>query len=204
MNTASQHANDRQLFTNGICVSHIIFDDSEFVTLWATSRIGNALQKVHLVATVAHINEILRHSGTKGEEILLGMANAMLHTETPPYVVDIKQILGHCAVLTACKLNLVPAENSENPQCSEPCYWIDHVQALSQIQQVNNLAQHIRDFGQADTVQVCNKTYNLDLAQLAKQYNYYLGLLELDINDDAARIKSNLSDDRLFAMAKML
>jgi hypothetical protein len=197
--------NDSTETITGVCISHIIFDDSDYVTLWASCRLGGAIKQVHLVGSVRHMNDILRYSGSKGEEILLGMADAILHSPEPPYVVALKQLLGHVAVLTSCRLDVLPAqENEATTNKGHNVYWIERVEPLSQLQQAKNLAQHIRDFGTADAVTINTKQQCIDLANLAKKYNYYLGLLELDINEDAARNKSGLVDERLFEMAKML
>jgi hypothetical protein len=199
---ASQINNSIQI--TGVSISHIIFDESDYVTLWCACRINGRLQSVNLSGSVRSVNDMLRYSGSKGEEIILGMADAMLNSGEPPYVVNLRQLIGHHAVLTSCRLSLLPAMDPEDKTRDTQCWWIDDVQVLNQLQQAKNLAQHIRDFGSADAIFVNTTPSKINLAELAAQYHYYLGLLELDINEDAARSKSGLHDQRLFEMAKML
>jgi hypothetical protein len=205
MSTASNTSPN--LSSTGICISHIIFDDTDNITLWAKTRIGGQLQTVHLVANVATLNDMLRYSGTKGEQILLAMADAIIQNENPPYVVALKQLLGHDAVLTSCKLHLIKAEDvipETMPENTPSCWWIEQVTPLTVVAQAQHLNQHIKDFGDADVINVVSAHYKLNVTQLAKQYQYYLGLLELDINDDAAREKSGLMDERLFTVASLI
>jgi hypothetical protein len=195
------------LSSTGLCISHIIFDDSTDVTLWAKTRIDGELQTVHLVTAISTLNDILRYSGAKGEQILLAMADSLIHNENPPYVVVLKQLLGHDAVITSCKLHLIKADDiapETLPAGTPPCWWIDNVTPLTVIAQAQHLNQHIKDFGDADVVNVVTEHYKLNVTQLAKQYQYYQGLLQLDINDDAAREKSGLTDDRLFKVASLI
>lgn len=186
----------------GISVSHIIFDDSDEVSLWAQCRINNEVQRVHILCSVRLLNDLLRYSGHKGDEITLAMAEAITSTEEPPYVIDLQKLLGHNAVITTCKLDLSKYDASHTS--AEHWYQLCALKHLSNVAQAKHLSQNIQDFRDADAIYIDTSHSCINITELAKQYCYYLGLLELDVNEQAARERSKLTDEALYKMAKMM
>jgi hypothetical protein len=196
MNNAITHAN--HFHVTGFSASHIIFDKSNYVTLWAKCQIDHSLTDVHLVFSYAQLNDLMRFNGTQGEQILLAMIDLMLSAKQPPYMLDLEKTLGKIPVFTTCSLTLAPFLMHQISM--HTCYIVSDVWPINIIQQAKNLVLHARYFDVTPTI---NKTIgNESLAQLKDMYGYYLGLLELDIRDEAARDKASLHDAHLFAMAK--
>jgi hypothetical protein len=186
---------------NGFSATHIIFDHSNYATIWAKCRIANQLQDIHLIMPFDKLNDLMRFSGANGEKILLSMVDEMMHKSDPPYVVILKDVIGTTVSFTSTKLKVVKTtitENELNQDCA--CYFVEEVWPINIIQQAKNLLQHTKDF--RNTSIVSNEVLHTSLLQLNEMYNVYLGLLELDITEASSRAKANLSDDRLFALAK--
>jgi hypothetical protein len=197
----TQVATAFQYHITGFSLSTIVFDDSQYATLWVKCRINNKLQNAHLIISVSNLNDVLRFNPTPGENVLLQMANELLHNNQQPYIVDVNKLLGAEAVFTNCALSVSEIETNELATASpEPCFWVHQVQALSIIQQAKNLVIHSKDFNITPQIQY-NKN-SLHITELKQRYQFYLGLLELDINEDSARERAELADNRLYTLAK--
>jgi hypothetical protein len=195
--------NTTNLEITGFSATHIIFDDSNYATLWAKCAINNILQDVHLVFSFAQLNDLMRFNGQQGEDILLAMIDEMMTSKTPPYLIDLKKVLGLEPVFTTCKITLDELEFTPSLK-DKNCYIVADLHPINIVQQAKNLLEHARNFEMPKTSIAINKILikNTSLLQLKDMYKYYLGLIELDIKDDAAKEKANLLDDRLFAMAQ--
>jgi hypothetical protein len=197
MNNTITHTNNFEI--TGFSASHIIFDKSNYVTLWAKCKLHSQLTNVHLIFTYNQLNDLMRFNGEQGEQILLAMIDEMMTAKQPPYMLDLKKTLGKEPVFTTCKLTLSPMLLQAS-KGNEACYLVADIWPINIIQQAKNLIQHAHDF---DVPPAINRSLiNTSLNQLKEMYNYYLGLLELDIRDEAAREKANLHDVHLFEMAK--
>jgi hypothetical protein len=186
-----------EFYINGVQIEKIIFDDTDFVSVQVKARLNQNLQHLHLLLTIDKFNDWMRFNGNKGEQIILAMVDAMMAANQPPYVLHIKEMLGNQTAFTTCKLSL---QKIEDTNTIASCFIVYDIHPINIIQQGKNLTQHLKDFG---TVEVNNAhLLHNGFTQLSEQYKYYLGLLELDIKESAARHKSALIDDRLFAMAK--
>jgi hypothetical protein len=186
---------------NGFSATHIIFDNSNYATIWAKCRIANKLQEVHFVMSFDKLNDLMRFSGVHGEKILLRMVDEMMQCAEPPYMIAFKDIITTEVAFTAVRLK-VSATNMISPSqaFTNDCLFVEEVWPINIIQQAKNLVQHAKDF-KSITV-VSDAVLHTSLMQLKDMYGFYLGLLELDIAETACRNKASLTDDRLFAMAK--
>jgi hypothetical protein len=186
---------------NGFSATHIIFDNSNFATIKAKCRIDNQLQHVHFILSFDKLNDIMRFSGENGEKILLSMVDEMMCKSDPPYTVVLKDVLGVECAFTSIRLKISSNFTQDMHTMQEANYFIvEEVWPINIIQQAKNLAQHTKDFSNINVVS--KGVLQTSLGQLKNMYQFYLGLLELDIAENACRLKANLLDDRLFAMAK--
>jgi hypothetical protein len=190
-----------QFEITGFSASHIIFDESNYATVWAKCKIDHQLQDVHLVFDFENLNDLLRFSGDNGEKILLRMIDEMMNAKQPPYILDTKSIFGKEAVFTCCKLSISKLESQDAALRGEniACYLVNNIMPISIVQQAKNLIHHVKDFD--NTVMINNQIMNVCVSQLQEMYKYYLGLIELDINDDSARERAQLSNPQLYQMA---
>lgn len=186
---------------NGFSATHIIFDNSHYATIWAKCRIANQLQDVHMILSFDKLNDMMRFAGANGEKILLSMVDEMMQKTQPPYMIVLKEVIGSDIAFTSVRLK-VSKGYMENVhlQSTRECLFIEEVWPINIIHQAKNLAQHTKDFQNISVVS--DSVIHTSLSQLKEMYTYYLGLMELDIAEASCRVKANLEDDRLFAMAK--
>jgi hypothetical protein len=185
---------------NGFTASHLIFDQSHYATIWAKCRFNGKLQEMHLIVSFEKLNDILRFSGKKGEEILLAMVDKMMLNTAPPYMLDFKELLGTDAIFTNIKLKVNEVSNDNILSTDAKCCLINEVWPINIIEQAKNLEQHGKDF--QSTAILSESLMIQSMHQLADRYLYYLGLLELELSEEAAKSRAQLSDIRLFVMAK--
>jgi hypothetical protein len=187
---------------NGFSATHIIFDDSNYATIWAKCRVDNVLQDVHLIIGFDKLNDLMRFSGANGEKIVLSMVDEMMHRTNPPYRIALKDVVGADVAFTSVRLKVSNSTIAFATPTSTAaiCLYVQEVWPINIIQQAKNLPQHATDFKNIHIVS--DAVLHTSMLQLKEQYNFYLGLLELDITEASSRAKANLADDRLFAMAK--
>ncbi len=197
-NQISNNAQTANVNVNGFQIQKIIFDDSNFATLWVSARIENCLKESHFVIPFNLLNDLLRFCGNTGEKVLLKMLDIMMLSSKPPYVLDIASDLDMELVITCVKLKLEHLWGALNEAPCENCYLVQEVSPINLLQQAKNMQQHVRDF---KTEIIETNTQHNNLEQLCTMYGYYLGLLELDIKESAARSKAKLSDPRIYSLA---
>jgi hypothetical protein len=173
-------------------MNKVVFDDSDLVSVSAKTRIGNELLDVTFLFTFSKFNDLLRFSGEVGEKLQLLVSDKLLsRSDERPYFIDLME---NPLVFSVCQLNL-----SYLIEADKSCLGVEDVSPLSYLQQAKNLRSNIRDFNH---VQLENKSQlNQALTEIAKMYRYYVGLKELNLNDNAAREKAGLQNDKLFKMA---
>jgi hypothetical protein len=186
---------------NGFSATHIIFDNSNYATIWAKCRIANKLQEVHFVMSFDKLNDLMRFSGVNGEKIILHMVDQMMLSTAPPYMIALKDVISAEVAFTAVRLKVTATDMISPSQAYiSDCLFVEEVWPINIIQQAKNLAQHTKDFKNLNIVS--DAVLQTSLLQLKDMYGFYLGLMELDIAETSCRNKASLSDDRLFAMAK--
>jgi hypothetical protein len=190
-----------EFYITGFSATHIIFDNSNDATIWAKCRINDVLQDVHISIGFDKLNDLMRFSGSIGEKIILSMVDEMMQKANPPYIISLKNIIGTAVAFTTVKLVVLESSLLSTSTNKETfCITVKEVWPINIIEQAKNLVQHAKDF--TGICNVSDAVVRNSITQLKAQYHYYLGLLELDIKEASCREKSNLSDDRLFAMAK--
>lgn len=191
--------NQPQLHITGLRIHEIIFDDSNIARIKGDAFAANELHTVSLCMEFSQLNDYLRFSGEAGDTTLQAMVDALINTEKPPYAINVAAILGKKNIFTQCEIviNALPISTS-----LDSYFQVVDICPINLIQQSKNLQIHLKHFGYAQLTQQLNTNPAKSITNLRSQYAYYLGLLELDIRDDAAREKAQIVDERLFKMAK--
>lgn len=169
---------------------NVIFDDSDLVSMRVKCRVGTQLIQTNLLFTFNKFNDLLRFSSVSGEELQLMVSDKLLGKDEPPYIIELPE---NKLVFTTCSLDV-----SYLIEGDETCFSVEEIMPLSLIQQAKNLQINVRDFS---NVKLQQDILNRSLQEAAAQYRYYLGLLELQISEAAAREKAGLSNEKLFKIA---
>ncbi len=169
----------------------ILFDDSDLVSMEVRCRIQDQIMETILLFTFSKFNDLLRFSGSCGEKLQLLVADKLWSNEEQPYCIDIKHAN---LIFTTCAIDISYLIEDDNS-----CFSAEEVMPISFLQQAKNLRVNIKDF---NDVQLQKDTLlNNALQEVATAYRYYLGLMELNLNENAAREKAGLANEKLFKMA---
>ncbi len=171
--------------------SRVIFDDSDMVSMDIRCRINDQLVNTTLLFTFSKFNDLLRFSHESGDQLQMLVSDKLLSNEDQPYIIDLH---AEPLIFSSCILEIsyLIADDST-------CFSVEELSPLSFLQQAKQLRQNVRDFNH---VHLDNKVnYNHTLEEFASRFRYYTGLLELNLNEKAAREKAGLLNDKLFKMA---
>lgn len=172
-------------------IHQIIFDHSDLVSIDCTARIQQEVKTCTLLFTFSVFNDFLRLSGQSGAYLQQIVCDKLLGKEEPPYILSFDE---SPLLFTNCELEvsyLLPQDTS--------CFSVEKVKPISFLVQAQYLKRNIRDFGMAHLAgQGLLRNAMQDLASV---YRYYRGLLELNVNEHAAREKSGLLNEKIFKMA---
>lgn len=172
-------------------VKRVIFDDSDLVSMEVKCRIEDQLMNTTLLFTFSKFNDLLRFSGESGERLQLLVSDKLLSNEERPYIIDAGE---QRLIFTACRIQLTYLIADDTS-----CFSADDIMPIPFLQQAKNLRINIKDF---NDVHIDPKIQlNHALQEIATMYRYYIGLKELNLNEDSARAKAGLSNDKLFKLA---
>jgi hypothetical protein len=177
--------------TTSFKLAKICFDKSDIVSVEAACTINHTLENTTLLFSFSVFNDLLRLGGLMSEKLQLAICDKLTSHEPTPYTIDITHdplVFTNCALYLSM---LLPSQNI--------CYSVDDIMPLSIIQQAKYLKENIRNFNTC-TLQK-NDGLNNTLQEIANQYGYYKGLVELDITEECAREKAGLLNDTLFKIA---
>lgn len=172
-------------------MKRVIFDDSDLVSMEVRCRVSGELMNTTLLFTFSKFNDLLRFSGDSGEKLQLLVSDKLLSNEERPYIIESGE---HRLIFTSCNLDLSYLIADDNT-----CFSADEITPITFLQQAKNLRNNIKDF---NDVHINNNTQlNHSLQEIATMYRYYLGLIELNLNEQSAREKAGLVNDKLFKIA---
>lgn len=173
-------------------INRVIFDDSDLVSLTINCRLQDELKSTTLLFTFSKFNDLLRLSGEVGEKLQLLVSDKLLgSSDNRPHIIDLTH---QPLVFSVCQLELSHLIDED-----DTCYSVEEILPLSYLQQAKNLRANVRDFNH---VQLDNRKQFTDtLQEISAMYRYYLGLKELKVNENIAREKAGLLNDKLFKMA---
>ncbi len=175
-----------------IGIDHILFDHSEWVTLWGfVLKKGRKINKDYLIS-FEQFNELLRLSGEEGEQIQMLMVEKMESGIEEPSIIHLKEMIGHSAFFNRCSLKITPTwtdpKDGERKQTN--CLFIENVYPPKG-NKPKNLPKH---------AQLRQSLLSCE-TELATAYQLYLDYIELDLNDEDALSLAELEDDLKFKIA---
>jgi len=176
-----------------IGIHQIIFDRSEWVTLWGFKVEKGKKVRMDYITDFDILNKLLRLSGEEGDRIQMLLVEELENGTGKPSAVNLDKVLGHPAFFNQCLLE-VSSTWSKNEKGDlvrdKKCLSLDAVYPLLEKRQ-QTLSQHTR---YRQTLLECEEL-------LAKAYALYLGYQELDMDEETALKMADLEDDLKFKMA---
>lgn len=176
-----------------ILIGQIIFDHSEWVSLWGYIINNGHREKMDFVLSFELFNKLLRLSGAEGDRIQMLVVEKLEAGIEEPTVIDLEEKHGKPARLDQCRLEVgtTGIERKEGGWTEDPhCLCIEEVIPL-----VDRLkAQPSRQLLCKQNLAVCQRL-------LADSYKLYLGYRELGFDEETALQKTELTDPLKFKMA---
>ncbi|MCW3461948.1 hypothetical protein [Chitinophaga nivalis] len=180
-----------------ISIGQIIMDDSNYLTLWGHVQLEEVWHLCDFVTTYEVMNTMLRYGHDKHDAVQMTIVKKLENMRRIPEIIDLETELGAAVVfdnMTFClqKPSLQP-ENNWEPYSDEECYYIEKVVALPPMPALPDLPPAALA-GSRNSLTECISTFQ-------HYYALYLGFIELELEEEAARMEAGLADDHLFSMA---
>lgn len=176
-----------------IAVSHIIFDRSEWVSLWGFLPRSSGNRRMDFILTFDLLNKLLRLSGEQGDRIQMLLVDKLEGQVEEPTLIDLTAHFGKPIVFDACQLKVSPTgiqDGAGHWRTDPACLSIDDVAPLLQ-----------RTSPVLSPMAACQQNFSRCTELLAKLYALYLGYLEIGFDEQSALEKAELQDDLKFKMA---
>nr|WP_291924957.1 hypothetical protein [Chitinophaga sp.] len=180
-----------------ISIGQIIMDDSNYLTLWGQVLRDNVWSSCDFVTTYEVMNTMLRFSQDKHDAVQMTIVKKLEDMCRVPDIIDLEAELGAAVVFDHLTFHMrrpcLQQDDNWEAYADEECYYIEKVIQLPTPPDLPPAARYQPD--DADT----RMEYCIQL--LHDAYNLYLGFIEIELGDEAARIKAGLEDDNKFSMA---
>lgn len=176
-----------------ILIGQIIFDHSEWVSLWGYMVIDGHKEKMDFVLSFDLFNKLLRLSGEAGDRIQMLVVEKLEAGIEEPTLIDIEEHYGQPQQFNQCRLEVgvTGIERKDGGWMEDPnCLSIEEVIPLVE----KATSQPSRQLLCKQNLSKCNDI-------LANLYKLYLGYRELDFEEEVALQKSELMDNLKFKMA---
>ncbi|MFY0253445.1 hypothetical protein ACDQ55_05750 [Chitinophaga sp. 30R24] len=180
-----------------ISIGQIIMDDSNYLTLWGQVQQQNQWYSCDFVTTYEVMNSMLRFTQDKHDAVQMTIVKKLEDMCRTPDIIDLEAELGAAVVFDNLifyvkKPNLRHEDGAEN-YADEACYYIERAVPLPVAPQLPVVTP-----GPGDDR---NEKMDYCIQWLHDAYNLYLGFIEVELGDGAARIKAGLENDHKFSMA---
>lgn len=178
---------------DNIGISRIIFDHTEWVTLWGFRMQAGKAEPMDYILSFDRLNKLLRLSGKEGDRLQMLLVERIEKGVEKPSVIDLEELFGKPLFFNQCILEVSStwAENNAGQ-------WEEDKQCLS-IDAVYPLLEKRKQTLSTQTQ--CRQNLIECEEILAQSYALYLGYMELDMEEEAALQMAGLEDDLKFKMA---
>jgi len=184
---------------HAISIGQIIFDASEWVSIWGFMVHGGSSSRMDFILTFDQLNKLLRLSGEPGDKVQMLLVTeleryrASLNDGQQPVLVDLTEHFDGPVLFDTCRIEVSPTgiQDAGGQWRTDPnCLSIDEISPLIEraVPMLSVAAASRRNMEQCREV-------------LIKLYELYLGYLEIGFDDDSALEKAELKDDLKFKMA---
>jgi hypothetical protein len=184
-----KHTNTATVTTSeAISVGQIILDDTNYLTFWGHIQKDNIWQRCDFITTYEVLNTMLRYVQDRSDAVQMTIVQKLENMEQIPDMIDLELELGKAIVFDNMNFRLTRPGHREDGNWVEytdgECYYIEQVTPLPSAK----VPHYVRKIDHC-------------MDMLHKSYELYLGYIELDFDEDAARKKADLTDDLKYTLA---
>jgi len=172
-----------------ISISQIILDESNYLTFWGNIRKEDGWHRCDFITNYDVLNDMLRYGGHQNDGIQMSIVQHLEDMRNIPEVIDLEAGRGEAVVFDNLSFQF------SRPRLQQHGKWIEYTEG--ECYYITKVAPKPA----VETVQEPQQQIDQCLALLGKSYELYLGYLELEFEDAAARLEANLTDDLKYTMA---
>lgn len=183
MKKVSLHSTQIQEAT-AIKVGQIILDDSHYLTCWGYLETETGWRKCDFVTSYDVLNTMIRAIEDKSEAVQMAIVQKLETMQQVPEIIDFEAQLGEPVLFDNLLFHLARPEFSQEGMeyANDSCFFIRKAEHCSKAEAYNR------------SVDKCMHT-------LVKNYELYLGYLELEFDEPNARQQADLEDDMKYSLA---
>jgi hypothetical protein len=171
-----------------ISIGQIILDDSNFLTLWGHIQKENTWFRCDFIITYEVFNTMLRYVQDRSDAVQMTIVQKLENMQQTPDLIDLEAELGDAVLFDNMQFQLTRPGHRENGDWVEysggECYYIESVTPPP----AASIPRYIQKIDHC-------------MEMLCKSYELYLGYIELEFEEDAARNKADLADDLKYTLA---
>ena len=172
-----------------ISISQIILDESNYLTFWGNIRKEDGWHRCDFITNYDVLNDMLRYGGHQNDGIQMSIVQHLEDMRNIPEVIDLEAGRGEAVVFDNLTFQF------SRPRLQQHGKWIEYTEG--ECYYITKVAPKPA----VETVQEPQQQIDQCLALLGRSYELYLGYLELEFEDAAARQEANLTDDLKYTMA---
>lgn len=176
----------REKEVTAIKVGQIILDDSHYLTCWGYLETEDGWRKCDFVTNYDVLNTMLRAIEDKSEAVQMAIVQKLEHMEQIPEMIDFEAQLGEAVLFDNLRFHLT------SPQFDGNNEWMDYT---------GDSCFYIRKAEPCTKAEAYQDKVDKCMQALGKHYALYLGYLELDFDETAAREHADLEDDMKYTLA---
>jgi len=172
-----------------ISISQIILDESNYLTFWGNIRKEDGWHRCDFITNYDVLNDMLRYGGHQNDGIQMSIVQHLEDMRNIPEVIDLEAGRGEAVGFDNLTFQF------SRPRLQQHGKWIEYTEG--ECYYITKVAPKPA----VETAQEPQQQIDQCLALLGKSYELYLGYLELEFEDAAARLEANLTDDLKYTMA---
>lgn len=172
-----------------ISISQIILDESNYLTFWGNIRKEDGWHRCDFITNYDVLNDMLRYGGHQNDGIQMSIVQHLEDMRNIPEVIDLEAGRGEAVMFENLTFQF------SRPRLQQHGKWIEYTEGECYY------ITKVTPKPAVETVQEPQQQIDQCLALLGKSYELYLGYLELEFEDAAARLEANLTDDLKYTMA---
>lgn len=180
-------------YIEAIAISQIIFDHSEWVSVWGCIISRKSRIRMDFILTFDMLNKLLRYSGETGDKVQMLLVEKFEKGIEEPTVLDLEELLGKPQYFDHCRI-----EVSKTGIMNKKGEWTTDLHCLS----IDDVSPKLHS---KTPVLTPGYFYKQNLSKctevLSSLYELYLGYQELGFDEATAIKNAELDDDLKFKMA---
>jgi len=175
-----------------ISIGQIILDDSNYLTFWGYIKKNDQWLRCDFVTNYDVLNDLLRFAGHRHDTIQMSVVQHLEDMRRIPEIIDLEAARGEAVVFDNMNFQLT------RPRLQQRGNWIEYTDG--ECYYINKVSPKPAPAKQKDALRT-EQQIDQCMLMLRKSYELYLGYLELEFDEAAARQEASLQDDLKYTMA---